>query len=386
MVDASVLGISLQDGGNTPVLLLFPHNTRNILSIKVGALEAFAISAALSETDCPIVDEKEDNVLADDSKDNQTGETPELFSRPLVHQLLQKSIQSLGGSLIAVEVSVSEDQQLASTLVLQGPKGEERLECRPSDGISIAIRCGAGVKISPDMASQAEDLETVMPALSEDLRTIVAAKLLSLRDDAGLAPLRDSLLFSALKTTRGHIRKSMVEISRKLIKQSRAGGSLTALSGADPQAPAPTIEGAVKNYTAQAVAKREKAEPPAAKNSGLPAPRLQPQPPAQQQDEDDDDAATVEAVVVPGQTIVLPSPQGGGKSPTIRISLVRQGAEAEAEALDEQLFPSAGLSREALGSLSLSRDEVKAVGNARSEEDRLATLLRLLSPETKVPM
>lgn len=94
----------------------------------------------------------------------------------------------------------------------------------------------------------------------------------------------------------------------------------------------------------------------------------------------------MEAIVVPGQTIVLPSPQAGIKAPTIRISLVRQGNEGEPQTLDEVLFPASGIAKEALDGLSLSRDEVKAVGNAPSEDDRLATLLRLLSPETKVPM
>lgn len=386
MVEASVLGISLQEDGKTPILLLFPHNSRNIVSISVGPLEAFALSTALSETPLDEKDGRSETPETSSSRSENVSaqETAELFSSPLIHQLLQKSIHSLGGNLIAVEITRTGTGELASTLVLQGAKGEERLDCRPSDGIALAVRCGALVRITEEMAAEGEDIEKVMPALSDDMKTIVAAKLLSLQDDKGLAPIRDSLLFAVLNKTRGGIRKSMVGITRQIIKQGRAGDALeTALSEAGSRLAKLTEKDPQKKPLQPKAG--EKVIVPVLKPKG--AINAREVPVQATTIENQDGTTTVEALVVPGQTIVLPTPQGGGKAPTIRISLVRQPAEGPAEeGLDAFLFPSAGIAKEALGGLSLSRDEVKAVGNALSEEERLTTLLRLLSPETKVPM
>ena len=383
MVEASVLGISLQQSGDTPYLLLFPHKTRSILLLEVGALEAFAISAALSET------------IALPEKEEQTGEPlqdaridaniPEHFSRS-THQLLQKSIQSLGGRLTAVEISRDKAQELVCALLLRSPRGEERLDCHPVDGITLAVRCRTEVRITLELAARAEDIETVLPTLSDDLRTVVAAKLLSLRDDEGLHPVRATLLRSALNATQGHLRKTMEDMSLQLLPHGTMEGPLSKiLSDAMAKLGSACGESKGQKVTVTMPARRDQAEQQGS-IIPVPAPRASAMPVAPKQTEQRDGSATVEAVVAPGQTIVLPSPQGGEKSPTIRISLVRQSPESPAEVVGEPLFPDTDIAREALSGLSLSRDEVRAVKNASSEEDGLATLLRLLSPETKVPM
>ena len=383
MVEATVLGISLQQSGDTPYLLLFPHKTRSILSLEVGALEAFAISAALSETvDLPEKERQTGESLQDARID---AEIPEHFSRS-THQLLQKSIQSLGGRLASVEISRDKTQELGCALLLRGPQGEKRLDCNPADGITLAVRCRTEVRIASELAARAEDIEMVMPTLSEDLRTVVAAKLLSLRDDEGLLPVRDMLLRSALKTTQGHLRKAVEDMSLQLFQHGTMEGPLSkVLSSAVVKLGGISAENKGQKITATTSARHNQAEQQGS-ILPVPAPKVSVTPVAPKQTEQRDGSATVEAVVVPGQTIVLPGPQGGEKSPTIRISLVRQSPENAAEAIGEPLFPDTDIAREALNGLSLSRDEVRAVKNASSEEDGLITLLRLLSPETKVPM
>ena len=386
MVEVSVLGISLQQSGDTPYLLLFPHKTRSILSLAVGALEAFAISAALSETvDLP---EKEKQIEKSLQDARIGAEMPEHFSRS-THQLLQKSIQSLGGRLASVEISRDKTQELACALLLRGPQGEKRLDCHPADGITLAVRCHAQVRITPELAARAKDIETVMPTLSEDLRTVVAAKLLSLRDDEGLLPVRDTLLRSALNTTQEHLRKATEDLSLQLFQHGTMEGPLSKiLSDAVAKLGGASSENKGPKVTATMPVRRNQAEQRGSIHS-VPAPKASVTPAASKQTGQTgqrDGNATVEAVVVPGQTIVLPSPQGGEKSPTIRISLVRQSPESTAEAIGEPLFPDTDIAKEALSGLSLSRDEIRAVRNASSNEDGLATLLRLLSPETKVPM
>lgn len=388
MVEVSILGISLQNNDKTPVLLLFPHASRNILSLKIGALEAFSISAALEASSVAANEAEQPDTGGVDKETENNIDNAELFSRPLIHQLLQRSIHTLGGNLISVNIGEDNTGKLNAKLLLQGHSGEEELDCRPADGIALALRCGAAVRISPELASKAEDIETVLPSLSEELRILVAAKLLALPRQKSLALLRESLLLSTLKKVRGSIRNSMVEVSRQIIKQTRAGASLAkALS-----------ETAAKISPQQQSVTIGKTLPP---SQEIPAERrftatmTRPAPPAVRTDVeevagkesgDENAPAIVDAVIEPGQTIVLPGPRMEGKGPTIRISLVRQPVEGKTGQLDAFLFPSLGIAKEALGSLSLSRDDVKHLGKAVSEDDRLHTLLRILAPETKVPM
>ena len=77
---------------------------------------------------------------------------------------------------------------------------------------------------------------------------------------------------------------------------------------------------------------------------------------------------------------------GSRKGPRIRVALVRQHGKGEAEVLEEFQVPAEGIPKEVLASLGLSRSEAEALGRESSDDDRWAMLLRMLSPETKVPM
>lgn len=389
MVDMTVLGISLQGDGNTPVLLLFPHSTKGIISIPIGPLAAFAISTALSEA------EADAGTAHGDASAAIKPEDAELFSRPLIHDFLLRSFQGLGGKLASVEILSDSEQSPSAQVVLDSPKGEIRLDCRPSDGIALAIRSGAPVRGSLSLVARAEDALIVMPTLSDDMRTIVAAKLLALQDDKGLAPIRDDLLAFALKPEAGAKGRGPGNPpDKRLIKEgladdilskalSEARKQLVAPSAQGEKAASPTAEGqqAAKGSPHITIEKKQDVDTalPERGNAALSTH-------TGNTAEPEEGEAELEAVVAPGQTIVLPGPKVDGKSPTIRISLVRQPVEGKPEVLDEFLFPSSGIPKEVLGTLSLSQDEVKAVGNASSEEDRWTTLLKLLSPATKVPM
>ena len=46
MVDLSVLGMSVQEGSNAPLLLLRPRGARQVLSLRVSPMEAVAVTMA----------------------------------------------------------------------------------------------------------------------------------------------------------------------------------------------------------------------------------------------------------------------------------------------------------------------------------------------------
>ena len=63
--------------------------------------------------------------------------------RPLTHDLLGSVLAVVGASLARVEVVGLENDTFYARLILTMPDGaEEEVDCRPSDAIAVAVRCG----------------------------------------------------------------------------------------------------------------------------------------------------------------------------------------------------------------------------------------------------
>ena len=67
--------------------------------------------------------------------------------RPLTHTLLLGVMESLGGTLEAAEVDGQEDDCYVAKLVIRGASGEQRVDCRPSDALALAIEAGAPIRV-----------------------------------------------------------------------------------------------------------------------------------------------------------------------------------------------------------------------------------------------
>ena len=377
MVELSILGISLQEDGKTPVLLLHPHGMQRILSLRIGPFEAFAISTAIHESER----EAEKNAKEAPASDIQglTAEAEQspwdFLMRPLPHELLVQCITALGGRIASVNLIGMKEGSYTAEIVLNGPSGEIRLECRPSDGAALALRSGSVMQATEEVISHAEDLDMVMASLPDHIRTITAAKLAAMPQKGRISPILETVLSASAEKKRGRqdTHRDIISAARKMLEEERADKILTAIldlnlsedrdaaSGkdktAEPKHPAPSSEGINRKESSGKL----EISPPILLNV------------SESRDSKNDSSAASQA-------------KSEKAAPTIRISLVRQHPAGEPEVLDEFLFPSSGIPKEVLASLSLSQAEVKAVGNAGSEEDRWATLLRILSPETKVPM
>ena len=70
----------------------------------------------------------------------------ENLPRPLTHDLLLMTLRALKASLTRVEITDLKDGVFFALLVLQGPDGRVRVDCRPSDAIALAMRAEAPVK------------------------------------------------------------------------------------------------------------------------------------------------------------------------------------------------------------------------------------------------
>ncbi len=360
MVELSVLGISLQEDGSVPVLLLYPQGSQRILSLRIGPMEAFAISSALRESE---------RFALQSAEAEKAGpqEEKEPSSRPLTHDLLLRMNAALGGRLLAVELLRMTEGAFVAEAVLEGVLGEVRVDCRPSDGVALALRCGARISAADEVLAHAEHIDMVMANLPEHIRALVAVKLNALRAEG-----RASAVIASVKEAAAYVgrkedpHREVLSAARKMLEEEKA--LKKAEPPTEPLKPVDEASAAAEEARApriileeEIVLVKQNLAEPSDNNTGQSSP----------------DASGSHSIVLSGP---------GKPGPTIRISLVRQHAEGEAEILDEFLFPSSGIPREVLGSLSLSQAEVRAVGNALSEEDRWAALLRILAPETKEQM
>lgn len=124
-----VEGIVLDPTNKTPVVVLRDEKGGNTLPIWVGVFEAASIVYALEDAPPP---------------------------RPITHDLAVAAIRRLGGEIVRLDVDALEEQVFRATLHLRLPHGEVALlDCRPSDGLALALRVAAPVYADENVLAQA---------------------------------------------------------------------------------------------------------------------------------------------------------------------------------------------------------------------------------------
>lgn len=118
----TVKGLALDPRSKQPVLLLQSQAGRLILPIWIGKTEAAAIASRIG------------------------GTRP---SRPLCHDLLSSLLERLGARVVRLDVRAIEAKAFHGDLCVRDAEGRlHRLDCRPSDGIALALRAGAPLRAS----------------------------------------------------------------------------------------------------------------------------------------------------------------------------------------------------------------------------------------------
>ncbi len=126
MEKVEVEGVVLNLKANVPIVILAAAADR-VLPIVVGLFEAQAILMGLQKIS---------------------------FPRPLTHDLLQSVIARMGGRMVRLEIRSLQDEVYYAALVI-AVAGEERMvDCRPSDGIALALRCGAPIFVAPELLAR----------------------------------------------------------------------------------------------------------------------------------------------------------------------------------------------------------------------------------------
>lgn len=118
----TVIGLRQSDDEETPPRIVLEDETGRQLEIIIGACEALSIQMAL------------DNIT---------------MGRPFTHDLFVSLVDRLDGTVQRVVIDDLSMGTYYARLTLKSPAGAATLDCRPSDGIAIALRTK-----SPILASE----------------------------------------------------------------------------------------------------------------------------------------------------------------------------------------------------------------------------------------
>ena len=122
-------GIALEASTGAPLVVLqetdAPHRT---MPIFIGGTEAASIGLALA------------------------GETPD---RPLTHDLMADLVELFQARLDRVDLTEVRDGAFLAEMTVSGPRGDQRLDTRPSDAIALALRLDAPLYVSDELLEEA---------------------------------------------------------------------------------------------------------------------------------------------------------------------------------------------------------------------------------------
>lgn len=123
-VDRVVLNILT----STPIVILKSDN-EEVLPIVVGIFEAQSILFVLEKAE---------------------------FHRPLTHDLMKIIIEKLKGKIQKLEIHSLKENVYYADLIVEINGKMERIDCRPSDGIALALRFEAPIFASDDLLESAD--------------------------------------------------------------------------------------------------------------------------------------------------------------------------------------------------------------------------------------
>ncbi|OPY38720.1 MAG: hypothetical protein A4E35_00504 [Methanoregula sp. PtaU1.Bin051] len=145
-VVCSVKGVFvvLSPAGTVPVVLLTDGSLR-LLPIFIGFSEAVSIKSALKR---------------------------EVLPRPFTHDLFIDTFQKFGIRITSLQIDTVSDGVYYAQLVLSHDHHEARIDCRPSDGIALALRADAPVYVEQEVLDNAGQNGDTLPPLV-DLETFI---------------------------------------------------------------------------------------------------------------------------------------------------------------------------------------------------------------------
>jgi bifunctional DNase/RNase len=140
VVKMYVAGLVLDPSTNSPIVILKDDSGDTALPIWLGLPEASAIASHLKKI--PSV-------------------------RPMTHDLLMTAIETLGAKVVRIVITGLKENTFIASLELAQGDSMRIIDCRPSDGIALAIRTDAPIVVSKEVLAQAK-VSVVLEGTGED--------------------------------------------------------------------------------------------------------------------------------------------------------------------------------------------------------------------------
>ncbi len=150
MIIMQVAGLSIDSSSKATIVLLKSIECKKTLSIWVGAMEAMSISLALSQQNMP---------------------------RPLTHDLTLSMLDAVGASVKGLEIHKFEKGTFYADILVYREGSVYRIDCRPSDGIALALRSASLIAVHPQVIQVAQHVEQVQDGTSFQLLKEEAPKM-----------------------------------------------------------------------------------------------------------------------------------------------------------------------------------------------------------------
>ena len=137
-----IKGLVLDPSSNLPIIILRDEESTLFLPIWVGVFEANAIALHIDEVDAP---------------------------RPMTHDLLKTSLETLGAEVIRILISDLIDNTFYASIFLTHNEQEVTLDSRPSDAIALAVRTSAPIFVLRSVLEKAQAFDISAMVQDEDL-------------------------------------------------------------------------------------------------------------------------------------------------------------------------------------------------------------------------
>lgn len=218
LVTAEIATIGFDGITDAPVVLLRELSTGRVVPIWVGLAEAQAIARGLAGLKMP---------------------------RPMTHDLMADLIIKLDAKVEEVRIyDLSEGTYYGSLLLrVEGRAAPLLVDTRPSDGLALALRTGATIRISQSVIAQTPDFQFLAPEADEQvvqaLGLTVVAPSPELRRELGL-PERKGVAV-------------LVVTGEAAAKGLRRGDLIVEINGTVPETPVDLLDAVRKSPAGRAI-------------------------------------------------------------------------------------------------------------------------------------
>ncbi|MBF0104497.1 MAG: bifunctional nuclease family protein [Deltaproteobacteria bacterium] len=129
-----VSGLTIDPFTNMPIVIMKDESGRVALPIWIGLIEASSIATEIEKIE---------------------------LSRPMTHDLIKKIFEELNAVVKRVEINDLKDNTFFATIYVVGQNKEFSIDCRPSDGIAVALRTKSDIFVSQKVIDKSRKLENV---------------------------------------------------------------------------------------------------------------------------------------------------------------------------------------------------------------------------------